>query len=329
MRFISIDRNISKQTLKVFGVKIFSIYKTGFKRTLEVFGIEIFSIYRYKYAVQQLAYLKTIVDITTLKSATGTLREHQLKLLKFVNEFFEEIKELNIKPFLCAGNLIGAIRHKGFIPWDDDFDFLLVRGEYERLIDFCKKNYKCILWNINWENKGWKKARRQESKLLDKILKAYPNQYILCIHHSLIKVIKGNPIDGYNCIDFFVIDSFANDYSFQDHKIYLNSIKKKMDKINDVQVIISLLEEEKSNFKYFNNNSGNLYYGMDNMGAYIYPSHNKWIERDIVFPLRKMQYEDTEFWAPHKPEEFIKYSFPRYMDFPDDLGLPGHINVWK
>jgi lipopolysaccharide cholinephosphotransferase len=295
-------------------MKIISIERKGLKRTLKVFGIRIFSTYRYKRAIQQLEYLKSIVDITTLKPATGALREKQLRLIKFVNKFFEETKELNIKPFLCAGNLIGAIRHKGFIPWDDDFDFILMRDEYERLIDFCKKNYKVCMW----------KTKQQRYKMIDNILKFYPNQYVLCMKHTHVKIIRGNIIDGYDDIDFFSMDSFENNYSFKDHKIYLNDIGKKINKIGNIQDIINFLDNEKSSFKRLNNNSNNLYYGIDDMGAYVYPYHDKWIERGIVFPLRRMQYEDTEFYAPNKPEEFIAYSFPRYMDFPDDLGMSRH-----
>lgn len=43
-------------------------------------------------------------------------------------------REHNIHLFLVGGSLLGAVRHGGFIPWDDDMDFALIRGDYERLI---------------------------------------------------------------------------------------------------------------------------------------------------------------------------------------------------
>ena len=57
------------------------------------------------------------------------IKKHQLEVLDFVTEFCDEH---NIKYFIHAGTLIGAIRHKGFIPWDDDIDIGMLRPEYDK-----------------------------------------------------------------------------------------------------------------------------------------------------------------------------------------------------
>jgi len=54
--------------------------------------------------------------------------------LDLLNELLRVCKKYDIKIFVFAGTLLGAIRHKGFIPWDDDIDVCLVREEYEKLL---------------------------------------------------------------------------------------------------------------------------------------------------------------------------------------------------
>ena len=61
---------------------------------------------------------------------TEELRKIQLDILHHVDAF---CKDNNIKYFLCGGTLLGAVRHKGYIPWDDDIDIMLPRKDYERL----------------------------------------------------------------------------------------------------------------------------------------------------------------------------------------------------
>lgn len=109
---------------------------------------------------KQLEYLKEHSDITKLKPATGELREQQLKLIDLSNEFFNLVKETDIKPFLIAGNLIGHVRHNGFVPWDDDIDFGLIRDDYNKLIDFCIKTLNVEIFDnsiYEYKEKQFKK----------------------------------------------------------------------------------------------------------------------------------------------------------------------------
>ncbi|MBE6926861.1 MAG: LicD family protein [Ruminococcaceae bacterium] len=64
----------------------------------------------------------------------ATLQEHQKALYCLLREFDRVCKELDITYFLFAGTLLGAARHQGFIPWDDDLDVLMPRKDYHRLL---------------------------------------------------------------------------------------------------------------------------------------------------------------------------------------------------
>lgn len=66
--------------------------------------------------------------------AHPTQEEMQNALYCLLWEFNRVCKELDLTYFLFAGTLLGAVRHKGFIPWDDDLDVLMPRKDYERLL---------------------------------------------------------------------------------------------------------------------------------------------------------------------------------------------------
>lgn len=64
----------------------------------------------------------------------STLRAHQGVLLELLTEFDRICRANDIGYVLFAGSALGAVRHQGFIPWDDDLDVAMLRADYERFL---------------------------------------------------------------------------------------------------------------------------------------------------------------------------------------------------
>ena len=71
-----------------------------------------------------------------------TIRRLQLKELETLVYFKQFCDEHGLTFFFCGGCCIGSLRNKGFIPWDDDIDVFMPRGDYERLPELWKKYSK-------------------------------------------------------------------------------------------------------------------------------------------------------------------------------------------
>ncbi len=84
--------------------------------------------------------MKEIKDINELRSI-------QLEALKDVHKF---CKENNLRYFLAYGTLLGAVRHKGYIPWDDDIDIIMPRPDYEQFFKlYGNKTYEASCFKSN------------------------------------------------------------------------------------------------------------------------------------------------------------------------------------
>ena len=62
------------------------------------------------------------------------LRQYQMTVLEIAKDFVKLCDKYNLQYSLSGGSILGAVRHKGFIPWDDDIDINITRKSYEKLI---------------------------------------------------------------------------------------------------------------------------------------------------------------------------------------------------
>lgn len=271
----------------------------------------------------QLAYLKRQVDITGLKPATGYYKKCQTDVIRVADEFFDFIKELNIKPFLMSGGLIGAVRHNGFVPWDDDLDFGVMREDYEKLISFCKENCQVYIYEGSWEK--YKTSGVPQD--LEEMMRKYPDQWIVNMQVEEICVMKAT-FYMRRGISFWPYDYYKETYTLEEHTRYLAYIDEQRKKIDYVPDIIRFLRKEiAENDNISKQPTGKIQPGIDNgMWILLYGKKRGWIQTKDVLPLKRHKFDETEFFIPQKPGAFLEYEYPDYMDFPSDFGVSMHLD---
>lgn len=79
------------------------------------------------------------------------LRHLQLVILDIIKDIDIVCKNNGIEYYLLGGSAIGAIRHKGFIPWDDDLDIIMTHSNYNRFLKVCKEQLNSnIMYKRGW-----------------------------------------------------------------------------------------------------------------------------------------------------------------------------------
>lgn len=88
------------------------------------------------------------LNVSDAKRASGALRQVQQDSIILLSEIDKICKNNNIEYWLDFGSLLGAIRHKGFIPWDDDCDVSMINSDYRKFANIVNSDeysdFECI-----------------------------------------------------------------------------------------------------------------------------------------------------------------------------------------
>ena len=120
------------------------------------------------------------------------IKEVELGVMDYIHNI---CKEKGINYSLAYGSLLGAVRHRGFIPWDDDLDIALKRDEYDKLYQAILEDNNSIYKIVSWENDSrypYPFYRVYDSRTV------YENNYIQ------------NDIELGICVDVFPFDDYKD-----------------------------------------------------------------------------------------------------------------------
>ena len=127
-------------------------------------------------------------------------------------------------------------------------------------------------------------------------------------------------------IDFWPFDYYAEGYTVEEHMRYLDELLIKLHKINNVRQIVSYVQRERKNNPNIVEHKTDIFFpGIDNHIGFGRTKKTKcWLHTEDIFPLHKIVYEDTFFYAPHNIQKYLEYDYPDYMDYPEKIELNPH-----
>lgn len=251
------------------------------------------------------------------------LRELQLLQLSVMKELHKVCVKYNITYYLIAGSLLGAIRHKGFIPWDDDIDIAMMRTDYER--------FKIIWSEILPKDKFFLQSIDSDRDFRPALMR-------LCIRDTYQDIPTER--EHRNCknsyIDIFPLDNVSDNKENRnkqeialrrinaiiDRKIYHiyptdSEIKKAIKRsISFVLKIVPLhwLQERRDKIMIsYNKENCHCVSSM----ASKYGFRKQIMPKEIYGTPQLIDFEDTKLFGPEKKEEYLELLYGSdYMKIP-------------
>ncbi|MGL6105769.1 LicD family protein [Romboutsia sp.] len=253
---------------------------------------------------------------------------HKLEL-KIALELKKICDKHQIKYFLIAGTMLGAVRHGGFIPWDDDMDIGMLREDYEKFIMVCKKElseeYFLQTWNSDSEYAfSYAKIRINNTRIIEKFSENSNAHSGIFIDIFPFDNVPDNKIKRkVQCKEIYILRRLLcikKGYG----KEYFTSAQDKF-KYEILKCISNLfsfkyLKEKlcKTLTKYNRVSSECVFTD----GSYGYDKET--IKREWVTNLSTINFEGEEFLAINEYRDYLSYFYGEYMILPPVDKRGGH-----
>lgn len=258
-------------------------------------------------------FLKATTDITKVPPAHGNLRLLQQGGAKLLQVIDNICRKNNLKYWMHYGSLLGAVRHGGFVPWDDDIDICMMREDYDKLIQILGKGlYKKTTGNITFNVGDILKVFYQDTPARVDI---FPfDQYYKNINTQKEK-------------DALLRDLAETRKSYI-HWDWVNLMGFWPDEIPTID--LSYNDIRKLSDKYIMKNKkpvsdGAIYRGIETQ---LSTGSTKIYEPDKIFPLKEIEFEGFSVYIPNKSNEVLYESYGDIYKYPNDI-CPHHALLYK
>lgn len=244
-------------------------------------------------------------------------------LLKLLDKFVEVCEQNHLQYYLAGGSVIGAVRHKGFIPWDDDIDVHMPRADYEKL-----QSLPDSVWGEEMHLATWRKTKNYTYDFLKLEL----------LNTTVIERLHPDYVGGI-FLDVFPLDFISDDkaevlaFEKKMHKIENRYIECTIKNDNDCQSIWELvtLKLKRSFYNHknwmekweklamsFGENQDKICYSH----AYFYYKGGmnvEWFGEGVA-----LDFEGRQVLVPSEYDAYLKHVFGDYMKLPPVESRKGH-----
>lgn len=255
-------------------------------------------------------------------TSLNELQSIELEIMKKVHLFCEEN---NITYYLAAGTLLGAVRHNGFIPWDDDIDLLMTRNDYELFLrlfpSFAKRNNLTMA-----NNRTQKYYGRPMTKVIDTRTTLVEPEFR---HDDEIGVF----------VDIWAMDVvpegssgkkwlkkmrkrkkvlFACNYRFNKKFGFAKNIALFFGHFINSKKYVDFFERQSLKF---NNIESNFLMCYLSLSQKCECYEKEWFSSKVL-----LKFEDCEFWAPVGYKQWLTLVYGDYMQLPPkEKQIPHHV----
>jgi lipopolysaccharide cholinephosphotransferase len=272
---------------------------------------------------KQLDYFKRHADIHNMKPAVGKLREKQLKMVRKTKETLDFIeKNCGVKCWITSGTLIGYLRHNGFIPWDDDMDFGILRKDLDKLTEFFLEYSAVLDYDICTYKDESGAIVEIDGSTLEETAEKSGDKYFLWKFMNFMRIEKMGKDGVETALELFSFDYYTEETTIEDYHKYTSNgfiekrrehtMRKLRDYIND-RIKNSGLVCDKPTNKILPGIDSFVYHGLWDI--------QKFLSYEDVFPLKEIEFEGEHFYCVNNPQKYIVHEYPDWEEFPNDIGV--------
>lgn len=256
----------------------------------------------------QNRYLKRHMSIGDMKPAVGRLREQQLKCVKRTGEILDFLNNnCPVQCWITSGTLIGKMRHNGFIPWDDDIDFGIIRSDVNKLIEFFKGYSAVVIPGEQYDD-------------IEEALQVTGEKYVLEIWMDYLRIHTLENQTLAIAMELFTFDFYNEDVTIEQYHDYVSEGFEKKKNLNRGREWMEYCKDRIENSGIVSKTPTNkILPGID---SFIYRglwNIEDFLSYNTIYPLQKTEFEGIEVLSVHDADMYLRHEYPDWKEFPERI----------